>query len=139
MNLQNEHTISQPPAGGMQPWQPQESCLERLVVRRNQRISSIALKDVDWISSARNYVELHLRDEVLKSRSTLAKVAALVPPRQFLRINRRTIVNLECVETAKVGSSGTVRIRMSGGTELSVSRRYSARVRNVLENFRSLQ
>lgn len=139
MNTQNEHRTMQQQAAGVNGSSPQDGGVDRLVVRRNQRISSIVLKDVDWIGSARNYVELHLRDEVFKSRYTLAKVAALVPARQFVRINRRTIVNLASVEMVKAGSNGTIRIRVREGTDLSVSRRYSVRVRDVLKNFLNLQ
>lgn len=133
MNTQNEHRTMQQQAAGVNGASRQDGCVDRLVVRRNQRISSIVLKDVNWISSARNYVELHLRDEVFKSRYTLAKVAALVPARQFLRINRRTIVNLESVDLARTTLNGTIRIRVSHGPELVVSRRYIGRVRDVLE------
>lgn len=132
MNAESEYSIAKEQATGTRSWPPEQGGVERLVVRHRQRISSIILKDVDWISSARNYVEFHHRNEVLKSRSTLAKVAALVPSKQFLRINRRTIVNLESVEVAKSSSNGAIRIWISGGTELVVSRRYSARVRNIL-------
>lgn len=138
MNLQSD-SITQQNTPGMRRSPLQHGCVDRLVVRRGQRISSISLKDVDWISSARNYVELHLRDEVLKSRFTLANVEALLPPRQFLRINRRTVVNLASVEVVKASSNSTIRISLIGGTELNVSRRYSARVRNVLKNIRDLQ
>jgi len=139
MNLQNEYSIAVPNIRGTQSWPLQDGCADRLVVRRGQRISSVVLKDVQWITSARNYVELHLGDEVLKSRTTLATVAALVRQRRFLRINRRTIVNLDCVKVGKASSNGPIRIWVTGGTELSVSRRYSARVRDVLESFGNSQ
>lgn len=139
MNTQNENRMTQQQAAGENGSSRQDGCVDRLVVRRNQRISSIVLKDVDWISSARNYVELHLRDEVFRSRYTLAKVAALVPARQFLRINRRTIVNLDSVAMVKPSSNGTIRIRIREGTDLSVSRRYSVHVRDVLKKFLTLQ
>jgi len=139
MNLQNEYRIAPQNTGAIENSVLQDGCVNRLVVRRKQRISTIVVREVHWISSARNYVELHLRDEVLKSRSTLAKLAALVTPKQFLRINRRTIVNLASIEGAKAISNGTIRLRISGGTELVVSRRYSVRVRDVLEKFWKLQ
>lgn len=132
MKLESEYSIANEQATGTRNCPRQNRCVDRLVVRRGQRISSIVLKNIEWISSARNYVELHHRNEVFKSRSTLAKVAALVPPKQFLRINRRTIVNLESIEVATASSNGTIRMRVSGGTELVVSRRYSDRVRDVL-------
>lgn len=138
MNLQNEYSFAPENTRAMQSPVLQGGCVDRLVVRRKQRIVSVVLREVYWISSARNYVELHLRDEVLKSRSTLSKVAALVPAGRFLRISRRTIVNLEFVEVAKINSNGTIRIWVSGGTELSASRRYNACVRDVLKTFRKL-
>jgi DNA-binding LytR/AlgR family response regulator len=138
MNLQNEYDVTQQNTRGMHRWPLQDGCADRLVVRRGQRISSISLKEVDWISSARNYVELHVQDEVLKSRSTLEEVAALVRAQRFLRINRRTVVNLERVEMVNAISNCAIRIRLRGGACLSVSRRYSPRVRNVLEKLGNL-
>ena len=139
MDPQNEYTIALEDVGARQSSPSWDGSVERVVVRRNQRISSISLKDVDWISSARNYVELHRCGEVFRSRSTLAKLAAVVPARQFLRINRRTIVNLRAVASAHINTSGTIRIRIGDCTELSVSRRYTARVRDVLNNLVNLQ
>lgn len=133
MDPQNEYTSALEDVGARQSPSPWDGSIQRVVVRRNQRISSISLKDVDWISSARNYVELHRRGELFRSRSTLAKLAAAVPARQFLRINRTTIVNLCSVASAHISTSGTIRIRISDGTDLTVSRRYTARVRAVLE------
>lgn len=139
MEPQNQYTIGREEMGARQSSRPLGGSVERLVVRRNQRISSIDLKDVDWISSARNYVELHRQGELFKSRSTLAKVARAVAARQFLRINRRTIVNLTSVEVAQTSTSGTIRIRLNDGTNLCVSRRYAVGVRGVLEKFAILQ
>src|SRR6185312_15304016 len=114
MSLQNEYSIAPEDTSVMQNSVLQDGYVDRLVVRRKQRISSVVLREVYWISSARNYVELHLRNEIVKSRCTLGKVEALVPAGRFLRINRTTIVNLESVEVAKVSSNGTIRIWVRG-------------------------
>ena len=133
MNPQGEHGIAQQHTGLIESWPSRDFCMERIVVRRNQRISSVCLRDVDWIRSSRNYVELHHGDEVLKSRCTLTTVAELAPARQFLRISRTTIVNLEAVDLARTSLHGTIRIQIRHGSELAVSRRYTRMVRDALE------
>ena len=139
MSPQEEHESAQRHTGLIESWPSRDFCTERIAVRRNQRVCFVSLKDVDWIRSSRNYVELHQGDEVLKSRSTLARVAALVPERQFLRINRTTIVNMEAVDLERTSLDGTIRIRVRQGRELVVSRRYSRRVREVLKKLVKLQ
>lgn len=106
--------------------------LQRVLVRRNNRVASIAVNDVDWMRSARNYVSVYSRGEVHKTRATLMRMAQLIDPQRFLRIHRSVIVNVACVHTLFVGPQNKTSIQLHSGLHLAVSRKYRHHVRAVL-------
>jgi len=100
-----------------------EPPLERLLVKTSSgRSKFVRLIDVDWIEAAGNYVHLHIGARVHAVRSTLRALEARLDPRQFGRIHRSQIVNLDRVDELQPWSHGDVRIVLKDGTELTLSR-----------------
>jgi len=92
----------------------------------------VQLSDVQWISAADNYVELHLPPRSLLERATLAD--ALARPgwaARFLRVHRSHAVNPAHVQRIERLSSGEALLTLIGGERLRVSRGYRA----VLDTF----
>lgn len=98
--------------------------LQRLPIRRNGRIEVLDLGEVDWISAAGNYVELHTRGRRLLHRITLKNLADRVDPRQFARIHRSTIVNVDRVRDLEPTPQGDWKLSLDTGDRLRLSRRY---------------
>lgn len=92
----------------------------------------LRLADVQWISAADNYIELHLPPRSLLERATLAD--ALARPgwaARFLRVHRSHAVNPAHVQRIERLGSGEAQLTLSGGVMLRVSRGY----RGVLDAF----
>ncbi|RZL33874.1 MAG: response regulator transcription factor [Rubrivivax sp.] len=92
----------------------------------------LRLADVQWISAADNYIELHLPPRSLLERATLAD--ALDRPgwaARFLRVHRSHAVNPAHVQRIERLGSGEALLTLSGGETLRVSRGY----RVVLDTF----
>lgn len=90
----------------------------------------LRLADVQWISAADNYVELHLPPRSLLERATLAE--ALARPgwaARFLRVHRSHAVNPAHVQRVERLGSGEAVLTLSCGATLRVSRGF----RPVLE------
>lgn len=87
----------------------------------------LRLADVQWISAADNYIELHLPPRSLLERATLAD--ALARPgwaARFLRVHRSHAVNPAHVQRVERLGSGEAVLTLSGGAVLRVSRGYRA-------------
>lgn len=87
----------------------------------------VLLADVQWISAADNYVELHLPARSLLERATLAE--ALQRPgwaARFLRVHRSHAVNPAHVQRVQRLPSGEAVLTLASGEALRVSRGYRA-------------
>ncbi|KQY85359.1 LytTR family DNA-binding domain-containing protein [Pelomonas sp. Root1444] len=87
----------------------------------------LRLADVQWISAADNYIELHLPPRSLLERTTLAD--ALARPgwaARFLRVHRSHAVNPAHVRRVQRLPSGEAVLTLACGEALRVSRGYRA-------------
>lgn len=97
-------------------------------VRKRDRTLFIPVKDVDWIEAEGKYLRLHVRERSYLVRDTIAAATARLDERLFVRIHRSTLVNFRRV--AEIRDDTVVVLR--DGTELTMSRRFRARVRAVV-------
>lgn len=92
----------------------------------------VVLAEVQWLSAADNYIELHLPPRSLLERATLAD--ALARPgwaARFLRVHRSHAVNPDHVQRVERLASGEAVLTLACGATLRVSRGY----RDVLASF----
>lgn len=102
---------------------------ERFLVKKLGKEFVIQLKDVDWMESAGNYVNLHVNDRVYPVRTTMAQMATDVSERAFCRIHRSVLVNLERIAHLETLESGDGTVTLVGGQRLKMSRRYRAQLK----------
>lgn len=107
--------------------------LERIVVKSGGRVFFLRTEDVDWIEAAGNYVELHVGSESHLLRETMNKLARRLDPKLFLRIHRRTIVNVERIRQLEGVTHGEYVVVLKDGTRLGSSRGYREGVQRLLE------
>jgi two-component system, LytTR family, response regulator len=98
--------------------------VDRLLVKERDRAYFIAVRDVDWVEAARNYVRLHVGPRTHVLRSTLAALEARLDSRRFRRINRSTLVNLDRVREWQPWFHGDGVIVLTTRARLRLSRRY---------------
>ncbi|MGH7461527.1 MAG: LytTR family DNA-binding domain-containing protein, partial [Longimicrobiales bacterium] len=80
--------------------------------------------DIDWVEAAGNYVKLHVGNDEYIVRESISRLEAMLGSRQFARVHRSTIVNLNRVRELRPWFSGEMIIVMLNGTELKLSRTY---------------
>ncbi len=78
---------------------------------------------IDWIAAADNYVELHIGGRVKMRRMTMREAEKALAGRGFVRIHRRYLVNGRRIDA--VTGNGDQIVRLSGGAQLPVGRRYA--------------
>ncbi|MEM1125235.1 MAG: LytTR family DNA-binding domain-containing protein [Bacteroidota bacterium] len=107
--------------------------LEHFAVRHDDRIDLVRTEEVDWIEASGNYVTLHAGHTRHLIRDTLTRVSARLDPRQFPRIHRSRMVNLDRVVSLLPASHGDFTVVLRDGTMLPMSRTYRDHLREVLE------
>lgn len=106
--------------------------LERLVVKSKGRIFFLPVSEIDWIESADNYVSLHSGRETHLIRETLTALETKLNPEEFLRIRHSAIVNVRRIRELRPLFKGEYEISLQNGTKLTSSRRYRARLEELL-------
>jgi two-component system LytT family response regulator len=96
--------------------------LERLAVKDGHRISLLPTVDVDWIEAEDYYVQIHVGGKSYLLREPLKELEAKLDPRQFVRIHRSTIVNVNRVRELQPLVYGESVVILHDGTRLKLSR-----------------
>jgi len=109
--------------------------LTRIVVHERGRSLIVPIADVQYLSAAGNYVEVHTAARRHLVRATLARLAQRLDPAEFLRVHRSHLVRADFIAEVAPWAHGDLRLTLKNGNELMLSRRY----RGLLpEDWRSL-
>jgi two-component system LytT family response regulator len=98
--------------------------LTRVIVKSRGRVLFLNIEEVDWIETSANYVELHSGKNSYLLRETLQSLEAKLNPRQFARLHRTTIVNIDRIRELQSWSHGDFIVVLKDETKLRMSRRY---------------
>jgi two-component system LytT family response regulator len=112
--------------------QKSRTFLQRIVVKSKGRTLLFRIEDIDWFESAGNYVRLHVGRERYLLRETMCGLEETLDPRQFVRIHRSAIVNLERVREMQPTSHGEYVVLLNDETRLTLSRVYRDRLEPLL-------
>jgi DNA-binding LytR/AlgR family response regulator len=100
------------------------SLTKHLLVKKLGKEFLIKTKQIEWVQSAGNYVNLHIEGQVYPTRSTLAEFIERDATDSLCRIHRSFAVNLNYVNYIEPMPSGDAEVTMHSGEKLRVSRRY---------------
>lgn len=99
---------------------------DRFLVRRGNKIQSVRVPDISYFSADGRLVSLHqLNSRKYALDFTLTELDGMLDPRQFFRVNRSHILQINAIEDVVVYSSSRLKVTLSGqaaGTEIVVSR-----------------
>ncbi|HEY7877843.1 MAG TPA: LytTR family DNA-binding domain-containing protein [Gemmatimonadaceae bacterium] len=96
--------------------------LERIAVEMRGQVKPIPVAQVDYITAAGPYAELHVGDRRYVIREAMQALEDRLDPNRFMRVHRSVIVRLELVEALHRGGGGDYELQMKGGARLRVSR-----------------
>jgi two-component system LytT family response regulator len=105
---------------------------DRFTIKSGGRIHVVHAAEIDWCEACGNYVGLHIGPRCHLVRDTMARVDARLDPRQFMRIHRSAIVNVDRVQEMRPTFSGEYVVTLRGGTRLTLSRGYRGALRGRL-------
>jgi two-component system LytT family response regulator len=106
--------------------------LERLVIKMNGHVFFIKAGEIDWLEAEGNYVRLHAGKESYLLRDTISALEAQLDPKQFLRVHRSAIVNIDRIQELQPWFHGEYRIILREGVQLTLSRSYREKLHELL-------
>jgi two-component system, LytTR family, response regulator len=106
--------------------------MERVFVRERDRCWLVRVADIFLLESEGNYTRLYFANERPVIPRSLAVLEERLDPAMFFRAERKHILNLKWVESVETGVSDNLVVTLRGGMTVEMSRRQSARFREVL-------
>ncbi|MBQ5948103.1 LytTR family DNA-binding domain-containing protein [Massilia sp. ST3] len=106
--------------------------MEHVNVRSVGSIERIRFEDILWMQAASNYVELHLAARSVLHRITLNRMETLLPPGDYLRVHRSTIVRRDQIALLATDGDGSYRLTLRCGAVTAVSERYLAALKSAM-------
>jgi two-component system LytT family response regulator len=106
--------------------------LDRVAVKVDGVLRIVRTTDIDWWETDGNYVRLHVGAANHLIRATAASIESQLDPKQFLRIHRRYIVNIDRVVEVQPWFGGDSIVLLKGGAKLRLSRTYRERLHSRL-------
>ncbi|GAA0854067.1 LytTR family DNA-binding domain-containing protein [Aliiglaciecola litoralis] len=112
--------------------EPPKHYKERLVIRDPGRIRLVEVAQIDYITGAGNYAELHLNDgKHLLHRETLSALEEQLNPEAFVRIHRSSIVRRSVITELRPNDKGDYSVILRNGEVLTLSRRNRAKLEEL--------
>lgn len=97
---------------------------DRLLVKKLGKEFIVKVEDIEWLESAGNYVNLHIKGRIYPTRTTLNGLIAQISDKGFCRIHRSHGINLDEVDSISPQPSGDSEITLKNGKVLNLSRSY---------------
>jgi two-component system LytT family response regulator len=98
----------------------------QILVRESDRAFFLSVDDIQRVSAAGNYVEVHAQGKVHLIRDTLTSFVAQLDAGEFLRVHRSHVVRVGFIAEMRPMFHGDYELVLRDGQTLSLSRRYKA-------------
>ncbi len=109
------------------------SALDRIAVKTTDRTYFVKTARIDWIEAAGAYVQLHAQGKTHLVRSSISGLEERLDSRQFIRIHRSAIVNVDAIAELRPLYHGEQIVVLEDGKELKLSRTYRSRLQDRLD------
>lgn len=106
--------------------------VERVVIKDGTRVHIIPVEKIDWVEAQDDYVAIASGGKKHLKQQTISSLEALLDARQFVRIHRSYIANLERVAKIEPYGKDSKVLILTDGTRLPVSRAGYVKLREVL-------
>ena len=104
-----------------------------LAVKSSGRVEYIPVRDILGATAQGNYIALHLAERDVLHRTTMAQLESALSEAGFVRIHRSHLVNPSRISVARSRGESFRIVELTNGTQLPVSDRYRAEVRDQLD------
>lgn len=106
--------------------------LTHVTVRSVGKIERIDIGDIMWLSTAANYVELHLPNRIILHRTTISAMEERLPKSQFLRLHRTAIVRIDAIRRLEISEEASHVAVLRNGDKVKVSDTHIKKLKKML-------
>lgn len=111
---------------------PERGRLEQVFVRDGDRCWIVRMAEIFLLESEGNYTRVHFGVERPLIRRSLNALEEQLDPAVFFRAGRKEMINLKWIDRVDLAVGGGLVVTLRGGRTVEMSRRQSARLREVL-------
>jgi two-component system LytT family response regulator len=108
------------------------TAVQQILVKSADRAFFLAVRDIDRVAAAGNYVEVHSGGKLHLIRESLTSFIASLDPSEFLRVHRSHVVRVGFIAELKPMFHGDYDLVLRDGETLPLSRRYKALLPEVI-------
>jgi two-component system LytT family response regulator len=112
---------------------PAQEYVARVVVKDGAKVTIIPVDKLDYVEAQDDYVALHSQKRSYLKQQTISSLEAMLDPKQFVRIHRSSIVNVERIAKIEPYTKDSRLAILNDGTQLPVSRSGYVRLTALLE------
>ncbi len=111
---------------------PPDRALERIVVKDGTKVHIIPIAKLDRAEAQDDYVALHSQGKAYLKQQTITSLAEQLPDKQFVRIHRSHLVNVDLIERIEPYTKDSRVVVLRDGSQLPVSRSGYGNLRALL-------
>ena len=104
----------------------------RIAVKGERGMALLPVTDIHWVEADGDLVKLHTARATHVLRVTMAEIASRLATRQFARVHRSVIVNIDCIQEIQPMFKGDYTLVLKNGTRLRSGRAHRAAVQALL-------
>lgn len=97
------------------------AAIDKLVIRSTASVRVIEFKNIHWIATSGNYIEIHHTQGTHLHRISLAYIIEHLPPQEFYRVHRQYVVRIDQARELKSVSENKNELILANGDKVSVS------------------
>ena len=105
---------------------------QKLQAKKGQEFCLVNASEVLYFESVDNRTFLYTQDEVMEIKQRLYELECLLPAKDFIRVSKSKIVNLNKIQSLKPELNRTILATMCNGEQLYISRKYVPPIRKLL-------
>jgi two-component system LytT family response regulator len=107
------------------------SLTDRIFVKDGNKCWFVTLGDIRLFESKGNYTQIYFDDQRPLMLKSLQQIDLLLNQQQYVRINRQQIVNIKFISNVDERFGGRLKLSLSTGEALEVSRRQANRIKMI--------
>ena len=115
---------------------PRGRFAESFTLRESGRIFAVPVAQIDWMEAAGNYVSLHVNGRTHLLRETMNALEAKLDPKQFVRVQRSAIVQIDRVQEMRILGAGRLAVVLRPGAEIALGRAGKQKLERLIPQLR---
>jgi two-component system, LytTR family, response regulator len=101
-----------------------DSINQNILIKTKKKIVVLSRNDIDWVQVNGDYIKIHSKGETQITKESLSKFEELLGNKNFVRIHRSMIVNVDRIKELHPYFNGEYFLVLYNGTKLKLSRTY---------------